>query len=225
MSKPRLLDLFCCAGGAAVGYERAGFDVYGVDLSPQPNYPFKFVQGDAIQVLEKWGWWFDAVHASPPCQRYSAGTRAVDRERHPDLVAPTRNALVELGKPWVIENVVGAPLRDPVMLCGRQFDLTATDTDGVELHLDRHRMFETPWNLKAPKTCLPHDRSLQVAGSYGGARRDKDEARFVRKGGYVPSFSIQQQLLGIEWMKEKEMYQALPPAYTEYIGKQLIQYV
>lgn len=116
-------------------------------------------------------------------------------------------------------------MKGPKLLCGRMFDLTAEDADGTILHLDRHRNFETNWEFTPPASCQPHDRSVQVGGSYGGARRDKDEARHVRHGGYVPSAAVQQKLLGINWMKEREMYQALPPVYTEYIGKQLIAQV
>lgn len=221
----RLLDLFCCAGGAAVGYSLAGFEVVGVDIDRQPNYPFEFHQADALAYLAEHGHEFDAVHASPPCQRYSAGTRAVDRERHPDLVGPTRDLLQRIGKPYVIENVAGAPLLDPVILCGRQFELTAIDDDGTPLQLDRHRMFEASFPLEAPPTCRPHDRTVQIAGSYGGARRDKHEARHVRHGGYVPSFEVQQRLLGIDWMAEREMYQAIPPAYTEFVGCQLLDHL
>lgn len=225
MSKPRLLDLYSCAGGMAVGYARAGFEVVGADITKQPRYPFEFHQADALQFLQEHGHEFDAIHGSPPCQRYSAGTRASDRSKHPDLVAATRAAMIATGKPYVIENVAGAPLLNPVLLCGRMFNLTATDEDGTKLHLDRHRKFETNWGLVGPPDCRPHDRSLQVAGSYGGARRDKSEARNIRHGGYVPSLRVQQELLGIDWMKEGEMYQAIPPAYAEYVGKQLLEHL
>lgn len=243
----RILDLYCCAGGGAVGYARAGWEVFGVDITPQPNYPMPFHQGSAIDVLEtlidgyrvtfaqpdggtvQLGLMdFDAIHASPPCQRYTAGNRVIssqNRNPHPDLVGPTRELLHRSELPYVIENVVGAPLFDPTMLCGRQFDLTAVDDDGTVLQLDRHRLFETNWTLRSPATCLPHDKSVQVAGSYGGARRDKLEARHVRHGGYVPSYEVQQRLLDIDWMKERELYQALPPAYTQHIGARLAELV
>jgi hypothetical protein len=122
--RPRLLDLFCGAGGAAVGYHRAGFDVVGVDINPQPRYPFEFHQADAMTFpLDG----FDAIHASPPCQAYSHGTPPDKRSNHPDLLDATRDRLNAAGLPWVIENVPRAPLRSPVILCGSQFDLTAHD--------------------------------------------------------------------------------------------------
>src|SRR4051794_16680153 len=120
---PRLLDLFCGAGGCSVGYHRAGFDVVGIDIAPQPHYPFEFIQADALTALDLFGMRigdFDAVHASPPCQSYSVSCnyRPENRTKYPDLVAPTRELLYEIGLPYVIENVPGAPLHSPIMLCG-----------------------------------------------------------------------------------------------------------
>src|SRR5512139_314282 len=148
---PRILDLFCGAGGAAVGYHRAGFDVVGVDINPQPNYPFEFVQADALWALQQLQVGslldyhlsdFDAIHASPPCQRYSTATKRNGTElEHPDLIGPTRELLQATGLPYVIENVVGAPLRDSILLCGSWFALGA---DGYRLK--RHRLFETSWH-------------------------------------------------------------------------------
>jgi DNA (cytosine-5)-methyltransferase 1 len=225
--RPRLLDLYACEGGASAGYHRAGFDVFGVDLFEdytQKRYPFESHKGDAVEFVKAHGHEFDVIHASPPCQHASAGTRALrgaGTHTYPELIGPTRDALIASGKPYVIENVKGSALEHPLMLCGRQFNLTATDDDGTELHLDRHRMFESNVALLTPPTCSPHDRTLQVGGSYGGARRDKAEARNVRHGGYVPSTAVQQQLLGIDWMTQKGMHQALPPVYTEFLGHQL----
>lgn len=220
--RPRLLDLFCCQGGAAVGYHRAGFDVVGVDIEPQPRYPFEFYQADALAFpLDG----FDAIHASPPCQHASAGTRAIDRTRYPELVEPTRARLAAAGVPYVIENVVGADLRSPLALCGCMFDLGATDDDGTPLHLRRKRLFESNVLLAAPRPCR-HDRAEQVAGVYGGARSDKHEARHVRRGGYVPaSRDVKADLLGgADWMTVHGMHQAIPPAYTEWIGRQLLPF-
>jgi DNA (cytosine-5)-methyltransferase 1 len=136
MSRPKLLDLFCGAGGCSVGYARAGFDVVGVDNMPHPDYPFPMFVADAIEFIED-GWIeagnFDAVHASPPCPRYSVATPSAARDKHPDLVAPVRELLRATGLPYVIENVPGAPLDTPILLCGSMFDL------GVR----RHRLFET----------------------------------------------------------------------------------
>lgn len=225
MRKHRILDLFCCEGGAAKGYADAGFEVVGVDLDPRfaKRYPYEFVNADAIEFVKYHAHEFDAIHASPPCQAYSV-TKNGHSKKHPMLIEDTRAALIATGLPYIIENVVGAPLNEPLMLCGRMFDLSAIDADGTPLVMDRHRLFESNITLEAPEH-EPHDRSKQVAGSYGGARRDKNEARFVRKGGYVPSKEIQQKLLGIDWMTQHGLYQSLPPVYTEHLGKQLIAHI
>ena len=226
--KPRLLDLYCCEGGASRGYELAGFDVTGVDLFTdfsQKRYPYRSHKSDAVAFVREYGYLFDAIHASPPCQHASAGTRAMRARgdnRHPALIEPTRDALDELGKPYVIENVKGAALRDPLWLCGTMFDLHAVDDDGTPLEMWRHRGFEASVPLTAPGPCRHHAHSTQVAGSYGGARRDKVEAREIRGGGYVPSKQVQSSLLGIDWMTERGMHQSLPPAYTEWVGGQLM---
>src|SRR5574337_20985 len=127
--KPRLLDLFCCAGGCAMGYHRAGFDVVGVDINPQQRYPFEFHQADAM-TFDLSG--FDAIHASPPCQAYTVLGGREDLSHYPDLVDAVRERLQASGKPWIIENVPGAPLRDPITLCGAMFGLRRY----------RHRLFE-----------------------------------------------------------------------------------
>ncbi|HET6917259.1 MAG TPA: hypothetical protein VFH56_14290 [Acidimicrobiales bacterium] len=243
MSRPRLLDLYCCEGGAAAGYYCAGFDVYGVDLFEdysQKRYPFPSWRGDALGELralsvgssmtplpERYGELlylrdFDAIHASPPCQRHSAGTRASDRSKYPDLIGPTRELLKSTGLPYVIENVPGAPLEDPVTLCWTMFHQPGSvlDEDGTPLQMFRHRLFETNWELTAPE--CKHDPDMQVAGSYGGARRDKREAREIRHGGYVPSIPVQRELLGVNWMTQKGMFQCIPPSYTEHVGAQLL---
>lgn len=223
MAKPRLLDLLCCEGGAGMGYHRAGFDVTGVDLDGRfaKRYPFTFIQADALMYVRAHGREFDAIHASPPCQRYSHGTVAGHADKHPDLVGATRDALIEVGVPWVIENVPRAPLIDPVVLCGSMFDLTAIDDDGEKVRLERHRLFKSSFPLEAPKADF-HDPDVWVAGSYGGARRDKHEARYVRKGGYVPAKHVQEKLLGIDWMTQHGLYQSLPPVYTEHVGHYLM---
>lgn len=133
--KPRLLDLFCGAGGCSKGYADAGFYVVGVDVEPQPNYPFRFIQADALEFLREGRWQgFDVIHASPPCQRYSAAAEIHDTsERHPDLIDPTRALLRATGLPWVMENVERAPLETTLRLCGSMF----------ELGVLRHRLFES----------------------------------------------------------------------------------
>lgn len=225
MNRPRLLDLFSCAGGAAMGYSRAGFDVVGVDIDPQHRYPFEFHQADAIEYVIEHGHEFDAIHASPPCQAYSITANA-HTVNHPDLLEPTRDALIEVGQPYVIENVEGAPLLNPVRLCGTMFGLSAPDVDGVELQLQRHRLFETSFPVGlAPAPCA-HD-SRPIAGSYKGSRHRKPEHRDnpERRGGYTPAVSVRGALLGIDWMNEHELAQAIPPVYTEWLGRQLLAHV
>lgn len=225
--RPRLLDLFCGEGGAGTGYHRAGFDVVGIDASRArlSRYPFESHRADALEYLNQHAHEFDVIHASPPCTGYSRGTAAVPNrlEKYDRLIAATREALVLSGKPYVIENVEDArkELRHPGRLCGRQFALTATDDDGTPLAMDRHRLFESNVPLSFPAH-RSHDRTIQVAGSYGGARRDKIEARQVRKGGYVPSAAIQRQLLGTPWMSETGCRLSIPPAYTAWLGQQLM---
>ena len=243
---PLLLDLFCCEGGASRGYEQAGFDVVGVDLFTRikggfsrKRYPYPAHQGDALTALTSLlagdllqfdGFCvpldaFSAIHASPPCQHTSAGTRAMRSKgdtRHLALIEPTRELLEQTGLPYVIENVAGAALRDPITMCGTAFGLTATDDDGTPLEMWRHRLFESNVPLRDAGPCRHFERAQQVAGSYGGARRDKHEARHVRHGGYVPSKAVQQRLLRIDWMTERGMHQALPPLYTCHIGRQLL---
>lgn len=228
--RPRLLDLFCGEGGAGMGYHRAGFDVTGVDNSAARlrHYPFKSIKADAIEYLLEHGHEYDVTHASPTCTGYSRGTVAIpDRlEKYDRLIGVTREALLMVGGPYLIENVADArrELIDPVMLCGRQFGLTATDEDGTPLVMDRHRLFESNVPLTAPPH-QKHDRSIQVAGSYGGARRDKIEARMIRKGGYVPGLAVQRELLGTPWMTGRGCMYSIPPAYAEYIGRQLIAHL
>ncbi len=232
MSRPRLLDLFCGAGGAAVGYHRAGFEVVGVDIKPQPRYPFEFVQGDALTYLERFlssepqgaafgdasiDEVFDAIHASPPCQAY-AGLAAKDG-RHPDLIAPTRELLKATGLPYVIENIEGAPLENPVRLCGSHFGLKVR----------RHRLFETSFPMLV-QTCW-HDSQPEIRGyygrNYGPALVSKDA---IQRRGRKPLFrgTVEQAEddMGIDWMVEwDEIREAIPPAYTELIGHQLMQHL
>jgi DNA (cytosine-5)-methyltransferase 1 len=231
VSRPLLLDLFCGEGGAAKGYHQAGFDVVGVDnaASRLRHYPFLAHKGDAIEYVLAHGYGFDAIHASPPCTGYSRGTAAVpDRlERYDRLIAVTREALRMVGKPYVIENVEDArsELVNPVLLCGRMFGLNAIDDDRTLVVLDRHRLFESNVLLMAPPHAK-HDRSVQVAGAYSGARRDKVEERKVRKGGYVPkSLRVIQSLLGTPWMTEQGCFLSIPPAYSEFIGHQLMAHL
>lgn len=200
----RLLDLFCGAGGSAMGYHRAGFEVIGVDIVHQPNYPFTFFQADAMEfpLIDD----FDVIHASPPCQAYSTMTKRWGRnQEHPDLVAATRERLIESGVPYVIENVVGAPLINPIRLCGSSFGLAVR----------RHRLFE----MSDPPLLVPpcqHDGpALQVNGHPGGSSRRDPKARF----GNLTEWKAG---MGISWMDADELAEAIPPAYTEWIGRHLM---
>lgn len=247
MRKPRLLDLFACEGGATVGYTRAGFDVYAVDLErrfAKRNPAVAFHQGDALVVLAtlisgrpvaftrpdgtvEWLHLkdFDAIHASPPCQGYTRGN-AGKVTKWPKLIPNVRHLLEQTGKPYVIENVkdAGSHMVRPVGLCGCMFGLSTTDTDGETIHLQRLRLFESNAALAAPGPC-DHSAHEWVAGAYGGARRDKHEAKYVRKGGYVPpEKDVVKALLGVEHdMTWNGLFESIPPVYAEWVGLQLRQ--
>lgn len=202
----RLLDLFSCAGGAAMGYHRAGFDVVGVDIEPQPNYPFEHHVADALDFpLDG----FDAVHASPTCQTFSIATRyhpglVAD---WPDLVTPMRERLYrECRVPFVIENVAGAPIRQDVMLCGEMF--------GLRLH--RHRYFETEGFLVMQP---PHTKH-RLRGALHNSHVEDGHARQV--AGHFADMASASAAMGIGWMSRDELAEAIPPAYTQFIGEQLI---
>jgi DNA (cytosine-5)-methyltransferase 1 len=216
MSKPRLLDLFCGAGGAAVGYHRAGFEVVGVDIHPQPNYPFHFWHADALEIAaEPWALSaFDAVHASPPCQRFSTASAVHSRlnpARHPDFLTPVRRHLRAAGVLYIIENVRGAPMESPVRLCGSSFGLD----------LERHRLFEVNWPVLVPPCAhgwqTPRFRSLD--------KRQKVAARVVGVHGhlnYTGEALLRSRAMEINWMTQAELVEAIPPAYTELLGSQLL---
>lgn len=207
---PLLLDLFCGAGGASMGYHRAGFDVIGVDILPQKNYPFEFVQGDALDFLREHGHEFDAIHASPPCHDHirSKLTTLMGQEHGTGwLLEATRVAFIDTDLPWVIENVPGAPMRADITLCGCRFALPG---------LRRSRLFETSW--RATDTPPPHDHSdptITVTGHAGGSSK-----RTGTRG--YGSTADWRRAMGIDWMTGKELAQAIPPAYTEYVGGQLL---
>jgi len=221
----RLLDLYCGEGGASMGYHRAGFEVVGVDnVNHAKRYPFPFVKADALDYLREHGHEYDAIHASPPCQAYSIGTPPEKRALHPDLLAPTRAALREVGKPYVIENVPRAPMYKPIMLCGSMFDLLAFDKYGILLALRKHRLFESNYRLFPPGPCR-HDKNIAVGGVYGGGRDDRGEAHYDRRGGYSPAKHAREGLMGIDWMSMKGLSQAIPPVYTQYLGDQLLAVV
>jgi len=205
VSRPRLLDLFCGAGGAAMGYHRAGFDVVGVDIVDQPHYPFWFWQGDALEFPFDD---FDAVHASPPCQAYSqaALSQRNNGKEYPDLLAVTRKSLEASGVPWVIENVPGAPMRADFKLCGCRFGLA----------LRRMRWFETSWHAFDFGPPCSHDGPVVSVVGHG-------TPSWVRqKLGYNPTIHDYRAAMGIDWMNRNELSQAIPPAYCQFIGEQLL---
>lgn len=212
MSRPALLDLFCGAGGATEGYRRAGFDVLGVDVRPRPRYRGDdFVQADALEYVRLMGWAFTAIHASPPCQRYSVATPVERRDDHPDLIDAVRDALQATGRPWVIENVRRAPLRGSLMLCGSMFGL----------NLVRHRYFEAsgPWlSPFGPASCHHRRGMVTVTGHSGYRLLGPRPCERVRS-------SVGEVAMGIDWMSRAELAQAIPPAYTEWIGRQLREVV
>lgn len=226
-----VLDAFCGEGGVSVGWHRGltalgiPHRITGVDTSAArlARYPFERVQANALDYTYRHGRRFHLLLGSPTCTGYSRGTAAIpDRlERYDRLIGTWRVLAEATGRPYVLENVADArpELRLPIMLCGRMFGLTTTDDDGTPLVLDRHRLFESNLPLMQPEH-PSHDRA-QVAGSYAGARRDKLEARTIRRGGYVPSADVQRSLLGVEWMSERGCQLSIPPAYTEWLALQL----
>lgn len=225
VTRPRLLDLFCGEGGCSAGYAAAGFDVFGVDLSRAAlrRYPYRHHRGDALSYLADYGHRFDAVHASPPCKVHTALQNALPGDdyaamlfplaTHTDLVADTRDYLEALGRPWIIENVVGAPLLDPVLLCGGMFGLGAECGDGRR-ELRRHRLFESSFPLTVP----PHPpHTGRAIGVYGhGARRSS------AVGAYQGTVAENAAALATPWMSRDGLSQAVPPAYTEHIGRQML---
>lgn len=215
--RPLLLDLFCGAGGCAKGYQRAGFEVIGVDVKAQPRYcGDRFIQADALGFMEGllyFGFahnlrleFFDAIHASPPCQAYSVVTR--DKSGHPDLVAAVRELLIATGLPYVIENVPGAPLIDPVTICG----------SSLGLRVRRHRLFETNWPLMAPP-CM-HAAQGQPVGVYG-----EGSSKGQKRGKKASTEAEVLEVMGMPWADRKTATQAIPPAYTELIGGQLLAHI
>ena len=202
----RLLDLFCGAGGAGEGYRRAGFDVTGVDIKPMPNNPHTFIQADALDYLAAHGHEYDVIHASPPCQAYSV-TRNIGHDAdYPDLISPLRELLVASECPYVIENVPGAPLHTTITLCGTMF--------GLKVY--RHRLFESNVMLFQPA----HPKHTETIGKAG---RGPNPNGWMSVSGNIVNPEAGRAAMGVDWwMTRNELSQAIPPAYTEYIGKQLL---
>lgn len=189
----RILDLFCGGGGAAMGYHRAGFEVVGVDHERQPNYPFEYYVEDVLSMAWSSFEGFDAIHASPPCQFYAPITKASGNQNaHPDLVDTVRQTLVEIGLPYVIENVPEAPIRQDFLLCGSMFGLKVR----------RHRAFEINWYKRIPEMRCNHDGLLVFT--------------HARESEYAAA-------MGVPWMSTRDSREAIPPAYTEYIGTHLLK--
>lgn len=214
----KLLDLYCGAGGASMGYHHAGFEVTGVDAIAQPNYPFEFIHSNVFDLSYGFYDEFDFIHASPPCQGYLSLNRKDHNNKYPLLIGPTRTLLFESGKPFVIENVLVNPLNHPLMLCGTMFDL------GVI----RHRYFETNYEPApyAPKVC--HHVGKAYEGAYcsvysGGYRSGQWGNKERRKNLKIkPPETIEQwkEAMDIDWMKtRRELIESIPPAYTEWVGK------
>lgn len=208
--RPRLLDVCCCAGAASMGYHQAGFDVTGADIEPQRNYPFPFLQ---VSLLDLTGEWvadnFDAIHLSPPCQPDSAmsNCRPGLADTYARLIEPARELAIASGLPYVIENVVGSDLRDPVMLCGFMF--------GRQLY--RHRLFETNWGLIQPE----HPAHTLPASKAGHWR----PGTIMSVAGHVAPVALAREVMEIDWTTRDELVEAIPPYYAKYVGDQLLTVV
>lgn len=223
--KYKLLDLYCCAGGAAKGYYDAGFDVVGVDIVDRPNYPYEFIKADALEILKNEDFisQFDTIHASPPCQCYSklkylSGNVEKWEAEHVNLVEPTRELLIKTGKPYVIENVEGSPLINPIKLCGSQFE---------NMYTQRPRLFESNIPLKKPEAPVVRHKTLKLGQGFA-------EDGYITVAGTKPPKGMNEiqaklyygfALGGIDWMTLEELTQAIPPVYTNFIGKQIIKYL
>lgn len=206
----RLLDLFCCAGGAAMGYFQAGFDeIDGIDIVFQRRYPFNFIQSDTFKYLRDHGHEYDAVHASPPCQGYTRA-RHLRGYDHPLLIEPLRDWLDALGKPYVIENVVGAPLipEKTIKLNGPFFNLLTL----------RERLFECSFPVEQPNLPKPQGKHAKMG-------RPPKEGEYITVVGNFSGVAYARKVMGIDWMVQKELKEAIPPVYTRWIGARLLQHI
>jgi len=194
--KPKLLDLFCCGGGAGMGYHKAGFDVTGVDIVKQPKYPFEFILSDAIEYLSANHQCFDVIHASPPCQPYTKASKEhrMNGKIYADFLEETRQLCSEIGKPYIIENVPDAPMKNPIILCGSMFGLKTY----------RHRLFESNIKLVAPE----HPAHIAKSTKMG---RPPKEGEFIQVVGHFSGVPFARKAMGIDWLGQKELAQAIPP--------------
>lgn len=206
---PSCLDLYCKAGGASAGYAQAGFEVTGVDHEPQPRFPFRFILADALEYVEAHGHEYDLLAASPPCQAHTSLQGRWGRE-YPDLIAATRAALQATGRPYVIENVPGAPLLNPLMLCGSMFGLRVI----------RHRLFETHPPLWFPPATCSHPRGAVGRQGHRGADRE-----WITVTGHFSDVPLAQRVMGLPWMTQTELSQAIPPPYTRWVGESMRPYL
>lgn len=204
-----------------MGYWRAGFTVFGVDIQPMAGrYPFEFYEGDALEYIEKYGHTYDFIHASPPCQGFSTITPQRAKENYPNLIGPTREALERTGRPYVIENVMPTvktgELRGDVILCGEMFDLRVV----------RHRAFELGgWQAPQPQH-IPHRGTTKGAQRPGRSRKGKSWHYFAvyGSGGGKGTVTQWQKAMDIEWMTDRhDLAEAIPPAYTRYLGNHAME--
>lgn len=220
MGRPLLLDLFCCEGGAGMGYHRAGFEVVGVDITPQPRYPFTFIQADALAYL-----WhliqtgeiahFKGIHLSPPCQEYST-LKSMKTHQYPDLLIPACEAAMASGLPWVLENVATAKMAHGLVICGT----------ALGLNVRRHRRFDSSHLLWSPGACRHHPDNVNVYGHgvWNYRQRDEQHKHWQRQNSHQCPLTVADGRAAFEtdWMTQHGMAECIPPAYTEYIGRQLL---
>jgi DNA (cytosine-5)-methyltransferase 1 len=235
--KPVLLDCFCCAGGATKGYQNAGFYVVGVDIEKQPHYiGDEFYQDDALDYIAQHGKEYDAIHASPPCQGYSVMTNGRWQDRikdHPKMITEVRNLLLATGKPYIIENVSGARsfLINPILLCGTMFGLQTKQGN----QLFRHRYFECSFGFWLVPSCQHNNGS--AIGVYGGRQNPARKKAGVigvyghtggsssRAGTAQFDVNARREAMGIDWMTNEELSEAIPPVYTQFFGTRLMEYL
>ncbi len=219
MTRPlRVLDLYCGCGAAGEGYSRAGFDVMGVDLAPQPRNPAMVARADVLQLSPRFLRLFDLIHASPPCQAHTDLKHAKNAKAHEDLIPGTRALLKEAGVPYVIENVEGAPLEDPVVLCGSMFDL-GVDVGGVRYQLRRHRLFEASFPIFGFE-CVHRSPVIGIYGDHVRCRSASHGGRGTRDFIGADKPALAHAAMGLtDRFTFKEISQAIPPAFTQHIGK------